>query len=74
MGGMFSVVKIREGLGRNDYRDPGPYKNPAGTVAYEFEGSMPDAPSHRGEAAPEPADIEVTVVKPRMKPHNVGQH
>ena len=23
MGGMFSVVKVREGLGRNDYSDPG---------------------------------------------------
>ncbi|MBA2401424.1 MAG: copper oxidase [Bradyrhizobium sp.] len=37
MGGMFTVMKIREGLGRDDYRDPGPYKHPAGTVAYEIE-------------------------------------
>jgi len=39
MGGMFSVMKVREGLGANDYRDPGPYKNPEGTVAYEFKGA-----------------------------------
>ena len=26
MGGMFSVVKVREGLARDDYADPGPYK------------------------------------------------
>ncbi len=24
MGGMFTVMKIREGLGRDDYKDPGP--------------------------------------------------
>jgi hypothetical protein len=35
MGGMFSAVKVREGLARDEYEDPGPYKNPPGTVAYE---------------------------------------
>jgi manganese oxidase len=38
MGGMFTVVKVREGLARNDYRDPGPYKYPERTVAYEWTG------------------------------------
>ena len=38
MGGMFTVVKVREGLGRGDYRDPGWYKHPKGTVAYEWNG------------------------------------
>jgi len=33
MGGMFTVVKVRDDLARNDYRDPGWYKNPPGTVA-----------------------------------------
>jgi hypothetical protein len=28
MGGMFTVVKIRDGLARDSYADPGPYKNP----------------------------------------------
>ena len=28
MGGMFTVVKIREGLDRKDYGDPGPYQHP----------------------------------------------
>ena len=31
MGGMFTVVKVREGLAANDYRDPGWYKHPPGT-------------------------------------------
>lgn len=42
MGGMFSLVKIREGLAADDYRDPGPYNHPEGTVAYEFKGRAPE--------------------------------
>ena len=38
MGGMFTVVKIRESLARNDYKDPGWYKQPKDTVAYEWTG------------------------------------
>ena len=38
MGGMFSVVKVREGLARGDYKDPGWYQHPPGTVAYEWKG------------------------------------
>ena len=38
MGGMFTVVKVREDLAVGDYKDPGPYKFPPGTVAYEFNG------------------------------------
>ena len=38
MGGMFTMMKVREGLGADDYSDPGPYKNPPGTVAYKFKG------------------------------------
>ncbi|MSP51398.1 MAG: copper oxidase [Alphaproteobacteria bacterium] len=37
MGGMFTVVKVREGLARGDYRDPGWYDHPNGTVAYEVK-------------------------------------
>ena len=50
MGGMFTVVKVREGLAKGDYRDPGPYANPAGTVAYEWTGESMNpqrAPSSR---------------------------
>jgi hypothetical protein len=44
MGGMFTVVKVREGLARGDYKDPGWYKHPSGTVAYEWTGTAPQAP------------------------------
>ncbi|HEU5293858.1 MAG TPA: copper oxidase, partial [Burkholderiaceae bacterium] len=41
MGGMFSVIKVRDDVKRGDYSDPGPYRHPAGTVASEFTGDMP---------------------------------
>ena len=33
MGGMFTVMKVRPDLAPGDYRDPGWYKHPEGTVA-----------------------------------------
>ncbi|EHP44774.1 multicopper oxidase type 3 [Cupriavidus basilensis OR16] len=39
MGGMFTTLKVRAGLGRNDYRDPGWYRHPKGTVAFEYAGT-----------------------------------
>ena len=46
MGGMFTLVKIRADLARNDYRDPGWYKAPKGSVAYLWQGDAP--PLSRG--------------------------
>ncbi len=42
MGGMFSVVKVREGISAGDYSDPGWYENPPGTQAYEWTGELPE--------------------------------
>jgi FtsP/CotA-like multicopper oxidase with cupredoxin domain len=42
MGGMFTMIKVREGLARGDYRDPGWYRHPAGTVAREWTGAAPE--------------------------------
>jgi hypothetical protein len=33
MGGMFTVVKVRDDLAPGDYGDPGWYRNPEGKVA-----------------------------------------
>ena len=41
MGGMFTVVKIREGLARGDYKDPGWYRQPECSAAYEWNGILP---------------------------------
>jgi L-ascorbate oxidase len=38
MGGMVTLLKVREGLAHGDYRDPGWYRQPPGTSAYEVEG------------------------------------
>jgi hypothetical protein len=67
MGGMFSVIKVREGLAANDYRDPGWYKHPPGTVAHEYSGPMTDDPPRRSEAPGKGPEIEVNVVKPGAK-------
>jgi manganese oxidase len=48
MGGMFTLMKIREALGANDYGDPGPYGHPEGTVAHEIEAEPPV--HHRSES------------------------
>ncbi|TWC64655.1 multicopper oxidase family protein [Herbaspirillum sp. SJZ099] len=51
MGGMFSTVKVRKNLARGDYRDPGWYRAPAGSVAYEWKGGAPP-PHHAPDHAP----------------------
>ncbi|TAG35871.1 MAG: copper oxidase [Polaromonas sp.] len=42
MGGMFSMLKVRKDQKPGDYKDPGWYKHPPGTVAYEWTGALPD--------------------------------
>lgn len=69
MGGMFSVVKVREGIGANDYKDPGWYKHPEGTVAYEVPNNLAATPQRQDgnvTTTKKPA-MEVDVVKPRPK-------
>src|SRR5215471_6689662 len=51
MGGMFTVMKVRRDLAADDYRDPGPYRHPEGTVAYQFQGK-PDLPQRSENPAP----------------------
>lgn len=72
MGGMFSVVKVRDDVAPGDYRDPGPYKHPPGTVAYEVKGAPDDAPRRSDQSQPS-GSPSLTVVKPRMNNHN-SQH
>jgi manganese oxidase len=67
MGGMFTSVKVREGLARNDYRDPGWYDHPKGTVSFEWTGPV-DEPVRRSE---NPGDgVEVQVRKPGRQDHH----
>jgi FtsP/CotA-like multicopper oxidase with cupredoxin domain len=72
MGGMFTVVKVRDGLAAGDYKDPGWFKHPPGTVAYEIAAPGDEPPRQRGDAPKKPV-IEVDVVKPGSKSHH-GNH
>jgi hypothetical protein len=38
MGGMFTVVKVRTDQPAGDYKDPGWYEQPKGSIAYEWTG------------------------------------
>jgi FtsP/CotA-like multicopper oxidase with cupredoxin domain len=70
MGGMFTIVKVRKDQKRGDYKDPGWYKHPAGTVAYEWKGEVPEptrSSSAGGQSMPaasKPANVELNVRKP----------
>jgi FtsP/CotA-like multicopper oxidase with cupredoxin domain len=70
MGGMFTVLKVRKDQKPGDYKDPGWYKHPTGTVAYEWKGAAPAAVrsgSAGGQAMPAAGkgpEVEVTVRKP----------
>jgi len=47
MGGMFTTVKVREGLSRGNFKDPGWYDHPLGTVAHEVKVDVAEEPVRR---------------------------
>ena len=67
MGGMFTTVKIREGMAPNDYSDPGDYKHPEGTVAFQFKGETAQPPRQTGAA---PSEVPARVKKPAPGGHS----
>jgi manganese oxidase len=76
MGGMFTVLKVRRDQKPGDYGNPGWFKHSQGTVAYEFQGSLPAAQrasgSGTGSMPPKAAprkDIEVQIRKPAHSGH-----
>ncbi|MEQ9464110.1 MAG: copper oxidase [Haliea sp.] len=69
MGGMFTVVKVRDGLAAGDFRDPGWYRHPAGTVAQRISDN-PDygQPARRGRLA-DPLNKDLPVPKRQGHQH-----
>ena len=67
MGGMFTTVKVRKDQKPGDYRDPGWYRHPKGTLAYEWTGALPEPVRGQGAgkpAAPAAGTVEMNVRKP----------
>jgi hypothetical protein len=71
MGGMFTMLKVRKEQQPGDYRDPGWFKHPAGSQAYEWRGELA-TPARSADAGgqsmplqqPPRETIEVQVRKP----------
>lgn len=52
MGGLFTVVKVRDGLAPGDFRDPGWYQHPKGEVAWRVSADADyGEPARRGKLA-----------------------
>lgn len=71
MGGMFSVLKVRQGQKPGDYRDPGWFSHPEGTRARAFAGRLAEPPRSgqaKGQSMPRAEQggqtVEVRVRKP----------
>jgi FtsP/CotA-like multicopper oxidase with cupredoxin domain len=58
MGGMFTVVKIRDDQKPGDYGDPGWFRHPAGPQAYEWKGEVPPA-AKAAASAPDAKSLNV---------------
>ena len=64
MGGMFTVLKVREDLAPDDYRDPGWYQQPAETQAYEWKGPLPQSSRAQSPAVTTGGPAPASVRKP----------
>jgi manganese oxidase len=72
MGGMFTTVKVRNGLPRGDYKDPGWYRHPAGNQAQEWAGDTPQVQRKEPVEHATSSTNDVTVNIRKGNPH--GAH
>ena len=82
MGGMFSVVKVRRDQKPGDYSDPGWYRQPEGTQAWEWTGPIPEPARFAAEGGssmpvspssnPSGQPVEVRARKPGATSHGAG--
>jgi hypothetical protein len=74
MGGMFTLLKVRDKLPEGDYRDPGWYRHPEGTVAREWNAQAvaptAHAPHTRRHAPADTASGEWQAVRPGASSHD----
>ena len=69
MGGMFTTLKVRRDQKPGDYRDPGWFKQPAGTRAYEWRGALP-TPQRAAPTTGSTEPVELKAVKPKSHAHH----
>ena len=76
MGGMFSVLKVRKDQKSGDYANPGWYKQPPGTQAFEWSGSLPNPArfesENLGSMPPARAPTKNTLVQIRKPTGNMS--
>ena len=65
MGGMFTVLKVRDNVAKNSNADPSHYKHPKGSVAYELldNAVLPAVDKQTTTPSTKPA-VEFDVRKP----------
>jgi len=68
MGGMFSVFKVRKDQAPGDYKDPGWYPHPAGTIAQEWTGEVPEVTSAQADTTESTDTLKVR--KPNSHSHH----
>ncbi len=68
MGGMFTIIKVRDDIKPGDFEDPGWYRHPEGTVAYKVS-SDPDfgQPIRRGKVS---RSDSTPLLRPQRGHHN----
>ena len=77
MGGMFTMVKVRKDQKAGDYKDPGWYKQPRGTQAFEWTGALQEPARFKAESPGVMPTMEKTMQKEPVnvrKPTGPMQH
>jgi hypothetical protein len=63
MGGMFTILKVRKDQPAGDYRDPGWFKHPPGTVAREWTGELA-TPTRSNQVGGQSMPLKQPIVEP----------
>ena len=77
MGGMFTMVKVRKDQKAGDYKDPGWYKQPRGTQAFEWTGALQEPARFKAESPGVMPTMDKTMQKEPVnvrKPTGPMQH
>mgnify|MGYP007117568661 FL=1 len=74
MGGMFSVLKVRRDQKRGDYSDPGWYKHPPGTTAFEWTGNLLNPARFASEGGQSMPRVKTPVVPTEVKVRKPAGH